>query len=115
MTTPEIAALLAARAYHWQNEKELQRGIGMVLTEAGVVFVPEVSITRKDRIDFLVGKIGIEIKVGGSLAAVTRQLFRYAECPEIDSLVLVTTKQAHRNMPNEILGKPLHVVWLSFL
>ncbi|WP_165069701.1 hypothetical protein [Marisediminicola senii] len=59
-------------------------------------------------------QIGIEVKTKGSLAAVIRQLDRYANCPEIDELILVTTKALHSRVP-EILGArriSVHVVSL---
>ena len=113
MEAKQIAEALDTFSFHYQNEFDLQTGIGFVLTQMKAEFRREVPLTKKDRIDFLVDKIGIEVKTDGSLAAVTRQLWRYAECPEIDSLVLVTTRQAHRNMPDKLLGKPLFVVWLN--
>ena len=112
-TAKEIADALNSYHFSYQNEAELQTGIGFVLTQMKIEFSREVRLTKKDRIDFLVDKIGIEVKTDGALAAVTRQLWRYAECPEIDALILVTTRQAHRNMPDTLLGKPLFVIWLN--
>lgn len=112
-----IADTLYFTKFRYQNEKELQRGIAEVLQKHGLAYKAEVQLTGKDRIDFLVGNIGIEVKVGGSLSAVTRQLYRYAERPEISDLILVTTRHGHGNLPSEINGKPLYVVFLinSFL
>jgi len=113
-----IATKLDGFKFHFNSERDLQQGIAIVLSSfLHLDWKPEVKLSRIDRIDFLVGKIGIEAKTGGSLAAVTRQLFRYAARPEISELVLVTTKASHRTLPNEINGKPLFVVYLlkSFL
>lgn len=60
----------------------------------------------------MVGKIGIEIKVDGSVASVTRQLWRYAKRDEVDELILVTTRSKHREIVGPILGKELYVVHL---
>lgn len=62
----------------------------------------------------LTAGIGIEVKVDGSLEAVTRQLTRYAACPEIEALILVTTRARHNRIPTTIGARriPLHLVTL---
>jgi hypothetical protein len=122
MTAEEICKALYHAKYRYHNEKELQRGVFELLTGLGLEFQPEVVLNPRDRIDFLVGTIGIECKSddssgGTSLASVTRQLMRYAYCPEVTELILLTTMSKHRNLPNEMNGKPLYVVHLllSFL
>ncbi len=61
----------------------------------------------------LAGGIGIEVKVAGSPPEVGRQLRRYAAFPQIEALLLVTTRARHLRMPTEIAGKPVRVAWLS--
>ncbi len=62
-----------------------------------------------DRIDFLVGSVGVELKVKGSASEVLRQLERYAAWDEITELLLVTSKGAHRALPERVGGKVLLV------
>ena len=62
--------------------------------------------------------IGIEVKTndskgGASLSQVTRQLWRYAKLDSIKAIILVTSRSKHRDLPAEILGKPVFVVYLS--
>ena len=66
-----------------------------------------------DRIDFLLGGVGIEVKVDGSTAQILRQLRRYASSPQIEHLVLVTNRARHRSLPAVIGGKPLRVVHIN--
>jgi DNA-binding sugar fermentation-stimulating protein len=106
--------------FRFCNEITLQRGIANVLQGLNLEFQREVKLTPKDRIDFLVGdsqKIGIEVKVSVGLAVVTRQLWRYADCPEVAELILVTTRWQHQQLPAEMKGKSISVVYLinSFL
>lgn len=123
MTASEVASTLVGFRFRFKDEKELQAGVFQVLTEMGQPFVPEYELTKQDRIDFFlpVEGTGIEVKTndsrgGAGLAAVTRQLWRYAKSAEIKELILVTTRAKHRDLPSEILGKPLLVVYLnSFL
>ena len=54
--------------------------------------------------------VAVELKVAGTLAEVTRQLFRYAEDAGVCGVVLVTTRARHDALPDTLLGKPLRVV-----
>ena len=123
MNATELAKALVALRFRYNNEKELQAGVFQALTALEVPFVPEYPLNPQDRVDFFVNVegIGIEVKTndskgGAGLSAVTRQLWRYAKSDEIKSLILITTRSKHRDLPPEILGKPLLVVYLnSFL
>jgi hypothetical protein len=112
VTASEIAALFDGHAFTTTDEAELQRALAEVLDGAGVDHRREVRLTARDRIDFLAGAVGIEVKVDGALAAVTRQLHRYALRPEVASLLLVTTRPQHRGAPRELCGKPVTVALL---
>lgn len=95
------------------DEEELQEAVESALQEGGIHYARERTLGRSDRIDFLCeGGVGVEVKIQGSLSDLTRQLFRYAEHPGIERLVLVTTKARLRRLPRTVLGKPLEVVYL---
>jgi hypothetical protein len=112
MTALSLAELLYRSRLSFQDEKQLQDDITAVLERAGIKSEAEVSLTPKDRIDFLCGDTGIEVKVGSSPSMVQRQLWRYAQSPQIASLILVTTRSSHKELGGEMLGKPVHVVHL---
>ncbi len=121
-STKDICTALYNSKYVYHNEKELQHGVGIVLSGMGLGFKPEFPLTPRDRIDFLVGELGIECKAddssgGTSLAAVTRQLMRYSQSAKVKELILLTTMSKHRNLPDSLNGKPLYIVHLlrSFL
>jgi hypothetical protein len=116
MHTPEeICAVLRGVQFHFSYEKELQDGIAQRLTAIGIAFLREVILSRGDRIDFLVDRIGIEVKVDGSLSQVVRQLWRYAQRPEISALILVTSRAKHDPIPPLINGKSVFCVHLLSL
>jgi len=123
MNAIELAGALVSFRFHYNNEKELQAGVFHALTVLEIPFIPEHPLNPQDRVDFYipVEKIGIEVKTndsrgGAGLTSVTRQLWRYAKSDDISSLILITTRSKHRDLPTEILGKPLLVVYLnSFL
>lgn len=108
-----IAALIGGQRYRYRDEDALHAGIEQVLAGAGIVATAEARLSARDRIDFLAGPVGVEVKIAGSNADVIRQLGRYATHPEIGALILVTTRARHRTIPRVIGGKPVLVVWLS--
>ncbi len=124
LTSTDICRALYNAKYRYHNEKDLQRGVAQVLTDLGVTFEPEHSLTRRDRIDFFLPdyNFGIECKSddsagGTSLAAVTRQLMRYTNHSEIKELILITSLSKHMSLPDNLNSKPLYIVHLlrSFL
>ncbi len=109
-----IRNLLQLNRFRFASEAELQRGIGSVLQQRFEV-EREVRLTKTDRIDFVIDRIGIEVKIGGSLGQVTSQLHRYAQCPELDAVLLVTTRAKHAAQPATMNGKPVRVYWMRSL
>ena len=110
-----LVTLLRRKRFNFSRELQLHEGIDQVLTDAKIPFQREVVLTPEDRIDFLCEGVGLEIKVDGSLAAVTRQLWRYADHPLVEVIVLYTTRHHHRDMPKEMKGKPVIVIWANSL
>lgn len=107
-----IDSILRQQEFHFHNEQELQNGIAVTLTEAMVQFEREALIgaATESRVDFLIGRIALEVKVGGGVAPVMRQLDRYAHCEGIDAIILVTSRLRHLVcLPSCINSKPLHV------
>lgn len=109
----KIAELLTGYSFNFVDEKELQEAIAQIFAGENIPFEREVAITDKDRIDFMVGPIGIEIKIAFSFSEVVRQLHRYAQHDSISELILVTMKSQHQ-MPDEINDKKLTTVNLAF-
>ena len=114
MTTgDEIVRTLDHAALVFVTEDDLQQQLAAALAAAGIDAAREVRLSDgRSRIDLLVGRVGIEVKTDGGRNDVVRQLTRYAHCPELDELVLVTTRTKHHHMPAEVAGKPLHLVSL---
>jgi hypothetical protein len=93
-----------------QAESELGDAVAKRLSDMGVAFEREVWLNDTDRIDFMVGRVGVELKLKGPVSAVARQLARYAQSERVDSLVLVTTRFKHKAVPKQLCRKPIAVV-----
>lgn len=114
MTTKEIAEMIAASRFRYGNEDALQRGIAQMFENASISFEREVRLNHHDRIDFMIGRVGIEVKVDQPIAKVTRQIHRYSQCEQIDSLVLVSNRCRHAMIPELMNGKDIAYVFVGW-
>jgi len=105
-----IADLIHGYRYVIGNEASFQQGLSWILKMNRIVHVREHNLGPSfGRIDFYLPneRIGIELKVKGSPSEVIRQLHRYAQCPEIHALILVTGRTRLSPNTTELNGKPL--------
>lgn len=109
----DLHYVLSSRRYRFTTERELGDGITELLTQYGIPFEREAIVADTDRIDFLVGRIGVELKTKGSPSAVAAQLLRYAQNSAFDGLILVTSRTQLSRLPDTLHGKPLWIVNLS--
>ncbi len=109
-----LRRIMVSTHFDRSTETELQAGLEQALSREGIEFERERVLTKAERVDFFLPAEGlaIEVKMFGSTAAVTQQLWRYAKCPEVLELMLVTTRSQLRQIASELLGKPVHVVYL---
>ncbi|PYS34070.1 MAG: hypothetical protein DMG14_30340 [Acidobacteria bacterium] len=100
------------KTYRYQHgsEVDFQRGIEEVLRRHDITFLREHQLgPAYGRIDFYIPnhKYGVELKVKGSPSEVLRQLHRYAQCPDITALILITGRRRLAFAPMNINGRPL--------
>lgn len=113
VTGEAVAAAIASHGYRYTNEHQLHVGLAAAMAAAGLDPHPEVRLGDAGRIDFLVDRVGVEVKVAGETEPLLRQVTRYAHRDEIDELVVVTTRRKHRALPDTVAGKPLQVVMVG--
>ncbi len=107
----DLATLLRGHRYRYGRETELHAALAEALRRAGHAFEREVRLTAQDRIDFLVGDLGVEVKIKGGPSDVAGQLNRYAAHGRVAGLLLVTDRlQLARLAP--LQAKPFLVVTL---
>lgn len=113
LTAKAIADSLRTGRFRFSSEAQLQESIAEVLTAAGIPFEREVRLSAHDRADFLCGVVAIEVKIAGSLAALTRQVHRYAALPQVGAILVVTSRHRLAGLPDQLQGKPVLVVSLA--
>ena len=108
-----VAEAIGCRRYNYSCEAELQTAIASVLSDCSIPFSQEHRLNQKDRLDLKVEGLAIEVKVGGSLTDLMRQVHRYAQSEEITAVLVVTSRSKHRSLPTEMNGKPVRVLYLN--
>lgn len=111
MTAQQIIDLLKRFQFNPENEKKLQVQMATVFKNNNVAFRREYYLNDDNHIDFLIGDIGIEVKIKGSKNEIYKQLERYCKFEEVNTIILVTTMSM--GMLKEISGKPVRYINLN--
>jgi len=111
-----LAKFLSERKFNFSSEEMLQAQVAEEFRKNGVLAQREVVIGRDDtgkicRIDFMVGDVGLELKIRGEKRAIFRQCLRYCQSPRIAHLVVASSRSL--SMPAELRGKPVTLVNLA--
>lgn len=112
ISAERIIGIIETSRINLSTETAAQRGLSDLFVKSEIKAEAETRLTPKDRIDFMIGSIGIEVKIGSSRRSILRQLERYAACDQVQSLILVTAI-AFPSMGFEINGKPVRIANLS--
>lgn len=121
LTLTRIRAEIRRYEFHHADEFELHNGLDKILTGLGLTVEREVRLDQTSRIDIATDLpcglcLGIEVKVAGNGMEVRRQVKRYASCPQLGALMLVTTIARHMTaiMPfvDVVQGPPGMSRWL---
>lgn len=110
-TVQGIADAIASWKYDLSDEIRTQDQIGGALKAANIPFDREVKLTDSDRIDFMCGTVGLEVKLKGQARAIFRQIQRYSASPRVTQIIVVTARTL--GMPKSVGGKPVHVLALG--
>ena len=109
-----VSAISALRMPAIPGEYDIHARITAALNDSGIEFTHEYKLGPRCRIDFRVGRIGIEVKKGRPVTAdLNRQLRRYLESDELDGMIVVTQRAV--NLPATICGKPVYLLSLNRL
>jgi hypothetical protein len=105
-----VAAAIRGYSFRYATEEALQAGLADALEATGFDVQREVRLDARSRLDLLVGRVAVEVKVAGSTRGVRAQLVRYLMSDAIDGVVLVTNRVRHLALPSAAFGKPIVVV-----
>ena len=109
-----IEAISRLRAPLQQGEYDLHRLVMYALDAASLPWEHEVKLAPRCRIDLMCGSVGIEIKRGKvEKTRILTQLRKYAECEQVQGLILVTEKTVP--VPHAINRKPVRLICLNRL
>ncbi len=113
MTVTDIMRLLRSSRFRLTSEADMQADIETVLKMNAAKFEREVRLSPEDRIDFMIGSIGLECKTrtAKSKMEIYRQLERYAKHDAVTHLILATNRAM--GLPETIGGKPAYYVALG--
>lgn len=107
----EIFKSLDGFPFSIHNEKLVQKEMSDIFNSHNIKHDREVMLKPHGTIDFMIGEIGLEVKVKGGVEAIFKQCKRYCEHEKVKCLVLVTARCM--GFPKEINGKPCYYFHLS--
>lgn len=109
-----LSAIAVIRCPAVCEESKLHEMVMQALEDKGLAAQHEVRLAPCCRIDVMCGGVGIEIKRGKvEKARILQQLRKYADCEQVQGLILVTEKTVP--LPHTIYGKPVRLVCLNRL
>ncbi len=112
--TPILSALSAVRMPAQPEEYDIHAAVARALSDAELEYEHEHRLGPRRRIDFRVGRVGIEVKKGRpATSQLTEQLRRYLESDDLDAVIVVT--QRVTSLPRTLGGKPVYLVSLNRL
>ncbi len=107
------AALRELRVQQVATEYDLHLTIALLFSAKGICYLREYQLGPRNRIDFMAGGVGIEVKKGKVLSSrMQAQAARYLAFDALDSLIIVVERCVFQ-MPDEINGKRVTVVALN--
>ena len=119
ITTPAeeattLAALLGAQQFGFSDEDSLQAAIAAALAFEGWDYQREFVLDPTNRLDFLVGRVAVEVKIAGTSRQLLDQIERYSLDERVAAMVVISTITGHMGMPGHTSnGTPVKVVYLS--
>lgn len=108
MDIETLIKILQSARIPYSTEVEMQNAIEELLKEKTIPYFREYSLSKRDRVDFMVGGIAIECKVRGQPMAVYKQIERYTEHEEVEAVVVFTGR--HMGLREHINGKPIYII-----
>ncbi|NWA11927.1 hypothetical protein [Pseudomonas gingeri] len=91
MRLNNLANLLGRYSYRFSSEVNLHARLATVFEAEGIEFERERIMDARNRADFWVDGIVIEVKIDGSMPEALRQVDRYINLPDVQGVILAGT------------------------
>ncbi len=110
-----LAAALSRYSFVAHDEHRLYLVLEEVFSASGHRYVREHRLDEKSRLDFWFPdlRVAIEVKVGGKLHDLRRQIERYAEHPQVGGILVVSTLAKLTQLPDTLADKPVRACRLA--
>lgn len=109
-----LSALQSVRVPAVPGEYDLHALIGQALAERGIAFVHEARLAPGRRVDFLSGRVAIEVKKSKPpRARLLEQSAKYLSSDSVGALIVVSQRAI--SLPRTIAGKPVYLLSLDRL
>ena len=109
-----LNALSALRTPPQPEDYELHHMIAGALEQAGIEYIHEFRLMPGRRIDFVCGRIGIEVKKGRPDAVLLqKQLTKYLQGDALEAVIVVMQRPCR--LPESINNKPVYTLALNRL
>lgn len=93
MHLSSLANTLGGYLYRYGSEVQLHEAMAKVLEQAGFAYTRERILDPRNRADFWLDGLVIEVKVDGTLAEALRQVDRYIQLPQVTGVLLASTQR----------------------
>lgn len=116
MRLRQVDGLLAGFAYRYSSEVQLHDRIAAVLDKAEIPYERERVLDAKNRADFWLDGLVIEVKVDGGIGEALQQVGRYINLPQVEGVLLASSCRwaAARLRERPVWqGKPFEMVYLQ--
>ena len=115
LSARQLAEFLYQRPFRIASERMLQDDVERAFISEGIAYEREKRLSATDRVDFLVGRTALELKVKGQRRRHQAQIERYASHDCVDAVVLLTNVPMARSAVSTIgpMKKPCFYVFLG--
>lgn len=106
-----IVSALASQRFPLDTEAALQVAIEQRFSELSIDYSREHRLGAKQRPDFFIEGVVVEVKIKGGARAIYKQCADYCAFPDVKALVLVTNRAM--GFPEDIDSTPCYVINLG--
>lgn len=109
----EIKKILKSYSFSFKDEYDLQDALEEIFITHNIEYEREKTLSKDSQIDFLLGNLGLEVKVKGSVDSVWKQTKKYLQY--LDKILIVTSQSKHLQIAECDEPIEVYLVSISYL